>query len=76
MKTLEVKKIERSPGPRDSQLTYEEISRRAYNLYEREGRPEGRHLEHWFNAESMTESNFGYGQDHLEHDFNQTTGDE
>lgn len=32
-------------------LTAEEISRRAYNLWEQEGRPESRDLEHWLRAE-------------------------
>lgn len=31
---------------------------------------------HWFNAESLAENNFGYGRDHGEHDFSQTTGEE
>jgi hypothetical protein len=56
--------------------THEEISHLAYALYEREGKPEGKDLEHWFNAESMCEGNFGYGRDHTEHDFSRTTGDE
>ncbi len=56
--------------------THEEISRLAYALYEREGKPDGKALEHWFNAESMGEGNFGYGNDHTEHDFSKTTGDE
>jgi hypothetical protein len=29
----------------------EEIARRAYEIYENEGRPEGRCLEHWLKAE-------------------------
>lgn len=49
--------------------THEDISRLAYALYEREGKPEGKALIHWFNAESMSESQFGYGRDHTEHDF-------
>ena len=56
--------------------THEEISRLAYHLYEREGKPDGKDLEHWFNAESITESNFGYGNAYAEHDFSKTTGDE
>ena len=49
--------------------THEEIARLAHTLYERAGRPEGQNLEHWFNAEAMTEANFGYGKTHTEHDF-------
>lgn len=28
------------------------VSRRAYTIWEAEGRPEGRHEEHWYRAES------------------------
>lgn len=56
--------------------THEEISRLAYELYEREGKPEGKALDHWFNAESMCEGNFGYGSDHTEHDFSKLNGDD
>lgn len=56
--------------------THEEIARLAHQLYEREGKPDGKHLEHWFNAESMCEGNFGYGSDHTEHNFSKTNGDD
>jgi hypothetical protein len=37
---------------RESQATREgEIARRAYELWEQEGRPEGREQEHWLQAE-------------------------
>ena len=49
--------------------THDDIAHLAHALYEEEGRPEGKHLEHWFNAESMIEANFGYGESHTEHDF-------
>jgi hypothetical protein len=32
--------------------TVEQIARRAYALYEQEGRPDGRHVEHWMRAEA------------------------
>ena len=32
-------------------ITYEHISKRAYEIWEREGKPEGREQEHWFQAE-------------------------
>lgn len=32
-------------------VSAEEISRRAYDLWEQEGRPESRELEHWLRAE-------------------------
>ena len=76
MKTLEAKKSREPAAERRVKPTHEEISRLAYQLFEREGRPDGRHLDHWFNAESMVENNFGYGRDHREHDFSQTVGDE
>jgi hypothetical protein len=56
--------------------THQEISRLAYQLYEQAGKIPGRDLEHWFNAEAMAESTFGSGQDHTEHDFSQTIGNE
>jgi hypothetical protein len=56
--------------------SHEEIAQLAYALYEKEGKPDGKALEHWFNAESMMEGNFGYGKDHAEHDFSNDTGDE
>ena len=76
MKTLKAKKSRKSAAERRVKPTREEISRLAYQLFEREGRPNGRHLDHWFNAESMAENNFGYGRDHTEHDFSRTTENE
>lgn len=34
----------------------EEVARRAYALWEAEGKPEGRQLEHWLQAEREVES--------------------
>jgi hypothetical protein len=34
----------------------EEIAEYAYNIYEREGRPAGRDLDHWFAAEAQLAS--------------------
>jgi hypothetical protein len=34
--------------------TQEEISQLAYAIYEREGKPEGKAMEHWLNAEAIT----------------------
>lgn len=36
-----------------SRPTCEEISALAYHLYEQEGRPSGRHVEHWLQAELL-----------------------
>ena len=33
-----------------------EVQRRAYLLWERENRPEGKHLEHWLCAEAEVEA--------------------
>ena len=60
-------------NPQTRKPTHQQISRVAHALYEKEGRPEGKHLEHWFNAESMIEANFGYGSSHTEHDFSKET---
>ena len=42
------KKDKKSSGP-----TCEEISALAYHLYEQEGRPHGRNVEHWLQAELL-----------------------
>jgi hypothetical protein len=34
----------------------DEIAARAYELYEREGRTDGRHLDHWYEAEQQLRS--------------------
>jgi hypothetical protein len=34
----------------------EDIAQRAFEIYEREGRPEGKHLEHWLRAEQELRS--------------------
>jgi hypothetical protein len=35
------------------QPTHEEIAARAYSIFEERGRPHGRDLEHWFEAEAQ-----------------------
>ena len=42
----------RSHG-RSGKPGYNEIAARAYQLYEQDGRPQGKDLEHWFRAEEM-----------------------
>jgi hypothetical protein len=32
-------------------VTYEEIAKRAFDLWQQKGRPEGREMEHWLEAE-------------------------
>ncbi len=41
-----------SGTPRQRRPSYDEIAMRAYAIYEREGRPEGRDVEHWLQAET------------------------
>lgn len=36
-----------------------EVQRRAYLIWERENRPEGKHLEHWLCAEAEVEAELG-----------------
>ena len=76
MKTLKTKGVQRTEPKKMAKPMQEEISCLAYRFYERDGKPEGKDLEPWFNAESMIESNYGYGSDHTEHDFGKTMGDE
>ncbi len=33
-------------------ITYEEIANRAFQIWKREGEPEGHEQEHWFKAEA------------------------
>ena len=40
----------------ESNPTREEIATLAYEIYEQEGRPEGRSLDHWFQAELLLRS--------------------
>ncbi|HTG43086.1 MAG TPA: DUF2934 domain-containing protein [Verrucomicrobiae bacterium] len=37
---------------RDGSITDEDIAARAYEIYEREGRGDGRDMDHWLRAES------------------------
>jgi hypothetical protein len=37
---------------RDMAVTNEQIAQRAFEIWDREGRPEGRDQEHWFRAEA------------------------
>lgn len=35
----------------DSHITHEDITKRAHDIWEQSGRPEGQETEHWFRAE-------------------------
>jgi hypothetical protein len=39
-------------SPVTASVTHEDVALRAFLIYEREGCPEGRHLEHWAQAEA------------------------
>jgi hypothetical protein len=50
------RKAKNPPSPKDSSVTpaaptREEIAACAYSIWEQEGRPEGREVEHWLAAE-------------------------
>ena len=36
---------------------YDEIAALAYQLYEQDGRPDGKNWEHWFKAETLLRTN-------------------
>lgn len=37
-------------------ISEDEVAERSYRIWEREGRPEGRHLDHWFRARAELEA--------------------
>lgn len=41
------------PKTKDKEVTHEEISQRAYEIFVERGCPEGRDLEHWLEAEAQ-----------------------
>ncbi len=47
-------KVTHQPAAR--QITDAEVAVRAYQIWEREGRPEGRHVEHWQAAQAELRS--------------------
>lgn len=49
-KSAKAAKIVTAPIP---QITTETIAARAYNLWEKDGRPNGRDTEYWFQAENQ-----------------------
>ncbi|HXG48119.1 MAG TPA: DUF2934 domain-containing protein [Methylomirabilota bacterium] len=44
------------------QPTHEEVARRAYELWEQRGRPQGRDVELWLEAEGQLRSSLGRGE--------------
>ncbi|WFU12688.1 DUF2934 domain-containing protein (plasmid) [Rhizobium sp. CB3090] len=55
----------RGPATRDVE---KEIRERAYAIWENEGRPEGRHLEHWERAERQISGEFHLDKTEIESD--------
>lgn len=53
--TVSVKEIENTPAPlpADPARVHELISETAYRIWESEGRPAGRHVDHWLEAERL-----------------------
>jgi len=43
----------------DANPTQEQIARRAYEIFEQRGRPEGRDQEHWLEAEAQLRAESG-----------------
>ncbi len=41
-------------APKDAEVLRKRMEERAYALWEGEGRPHGRHLDHWCQAEAET----------------------
>ena len=41
-----------SSGPARKEVTYQDIARRAYEIYEREGRQPGTELQNWLKSEA------------------------
>ncbi len=46
---------------------YEEIAKLAYEMFEREGRVHGKHLDHWFEAEKIIISRYKVQEVEVEH---------
>jgi hypothetical protein len=44
-------------GGLNSMSNYDKIAQRAYELWEKSGRPEGKETEHWFQAEAEIKRN-------------------
>ncbi len=41
------------PNPTKDQKIFEEIAKKAYELYEQSGREDGKNVEHWLEAEKL-----------------------
>jgi hypothetical protein len=52
VRTTVAAKVSHASSVKASAPTQAELAARAYEIYEREGRPDGRHLEHWVQAKT------------------------
>ena len=52
VRTTVAAKVGHTQAVATRRATLEDVAVRAFELYEREGRPEGRHLAHWVQAEA------------------------
>jgi hypothetical protein len=52
VRTTVAAKVSHSSPVATRRATAADIALRAYQIYEQEGRPDGRHLQHWVQAES------------------------
>lgn len=48
-----------APAP---EITSEEIARRAYFIWEQQGRPAGKEAEHWYQAEQQLKSSHSFAE--------------
>ena len=51
-KSTVVKKPRKKPVPKAAPA-HDDIAKKAYEIYEQKGRPEGKDIEHWIEAEKM-----------------------
>ena len=52
VRTTVAAKVGHASAVAASRPSHDDVARRAYEIYEREGRPDGRELAHWAQAES------------------------
>ena len=52
VRTTVAAKVSHTTAVTARRATDEDVALRAFEIYEREGRPEGRHLAHWVQAET------------------------
>ena len=53
--------------PRSNPSVHDQVARRAHELWEQDGRPQGRHEQHWLEAERQLRGTSAEEQDALAH---------